>query len=176
MVESKPADPSHPVNRQLQQVEGADDIGLDEVCGAADGAIDVRLRGQMNDTGDVVTGKTLLQTVRGTVLEVLTDVGGRQEDRCKDEQVAAVVKTSDIQKKLIRILRNQEQQQVATDKAGPAGDDVALVKSLRINHGLLATLPYILCINTHNRHGAPHKTGCTLVAIAKGVVFPAPYR
>lgn len=40
----------------LQQVEGADDIGLDELAGAVDAAIDVTLGGQVHDRIGSVVG------------------------------------------------------------------------------------------------------------------------
>lgn len=41
---------------RLQQVEGADDVGLDELAGAIDAAIDVAFGGQVHDGIGLVVG------------------------------------------------------------------------------------------------------------------------
>ncbi len=111
--------------RRLQQGVGADDVGLDELGRAVDGAVDVALGGQVHDAVRPVLGEQAADL--GGVADVhffkgITRVAGDAGDRI---EVAGIGQAIDVDYPVIGV-GDQVADDGGTDETGAAGDEQGL--------------------------------------------------
>src|SRR4029450_2881580 len=81
------------ITASFQEIECADNICMDEVAGASDGAVNMRFGGQMHDMGDLVPLDDFHQAGLVADVCILENVFGMRSDRNKVFKVASVGET-----------------------------------------------------------------------------------
>jgi len=106
----------------FEQMEGADDVGLDEVFRAVDGAVDVALGGEVDDGARLLFGEQFAD--QGAVADVALDedVALVAVQAGEVLQVAGVGEFVEIEDRLV-VLSQPVEDEVRADEAGAAGDE-----------------------------------------------------
>ena len=107
----------------LQEREGAHDVGAGEGEGVLDAAVHVALGGQVDDAIDVLLLHQLVEGVE--VADVHADklVVRALLDVLQVGQVAGVSEFVEVDDVVVRVLRDEEADDMRTDEAGAASDD-----------------------------------------------------
>ena len=105
----------------FEQVEGADDVGLDEVFRTMDTAVDVRFGGEIDDGAGLVVGEEIHHEIEVADVAVDEHVTGVAIQRGEVLEIARVGKRVEVDDRLVR-LRQPVEDEVAADEASTAGD------------------------------------------------------
>ena len=105
---------------RFEQVEGANDVGLDKVFRAVDGAVYVAFGGEVDDGAWLVCSQQLINQCLVADIALDEDVVGVVLQRRQGFHVAGIGQLVEVDQYLIRLLE-PVQRKVATNKAGSAG-------------------------------------------------------
>ncbi len=106
----------------LQQVDRADDVGLNEGHGPGDGAVHVRLSRQMEHRPEPVLGENRLQIGRISDVALEEGVVLPPLHIRKVLQVARVGELIEVEDVIVRVGLHKQPHHVRADEAGPAGN------------------------------------------------------
>ncbi len=109
-------------SHRLQQIEGADDVGLDEVAGAVDGSVDVALGGEVHHRAGLVFGQQAFDQSAVADVALHKGVVGVVLEAGQGFKVACVGEFVEVDDGLIRLGQPVEDK-VGADEAGCAGDE-----------------------------------------------------
>ena len=106
----------------FEQLEGADDVGLDEFAGAVDGAVDVRFGGEVHDGARPVLGEQAADEFKIADVTLDEDVARITVQAGEVLAVAGVGELVEGDDRFVG-LGQPVQHEVAADEAGAAGDE-----------------------------------------------------
>jgi len=111
---------------QFEKVEGAQDVGIDKLGRSSYRAVDMRFGRQMYDGSDVMFSETFLKRRKVTDIYPIESVVRGMLNGLEIAEIPRVGETIDIDKSVLRISRDHQQQQVRADKPGATGDGNSL--------------------------------------------------
>ncbi len=104
----------------FEKIEGANDIRRDEVAGAGDGAVDVRLRSEMHDVGNLMPTKDFADGVLIAKIDLFKDVFGMRFGLFEVGEMTGVGKTVEIHQPSYIRLVDYVLDNIAADETGTA--------------------------------------------------------
>jgi hypothetical protein len=108
-------------SRQLKQIECPDDIGIDKIRRAGDGAINMRFCGQMYNRIDVAFLEALLQHHKIADIDLFKAIVWRVLGRRQIAEIAGIREGVNIHKPVLRVPGNEIEQKIGADKSGSTG-------------------------------------------------------
>jgi hypothetical protein len=134
MVESELPACIHPGARQFKEIEGALDVGINEGGRPDDRPIDMRLRGKVDDTVNIVGRETGLQAREIADVDLFEPIIAMFLDSGGVGQIAGISQRIDIYEKILRVFGNHVKQEVASDEPGPSRYSYSFTEFIYIIH------------------------------------------
>ena len=114
----------------LQQVDGTHHVALDENFRVLDGAVNVALRGKVDDVIEIVLCKQALDQLLVADVALHEDVAGVALNVLQVLEVAGVGQLVEVDQQDLGVFLEHIMHKVGTDKTGAAGDKIFFHKSL----------------------------------------------